>query len=548
MGKTVMTSKRQRYVCWLFLGAILLLMLSLQLLETPTLSDDILYYFVWQKDEAAPAQLIQSWGDVLTSQWVHYQTVNGRWLVHTLAQAFLSFTPPAVCHVIGAVLFVLMVYLGSCLMVAREHRLFSMVMMFFLLFVVFADVKTTMFWSMGVFNYLVVVVLNLLLLLYMRRVSHSESRLHWFLSPLALLVGCGHEGLSLPLSLTFFVYMLADLRRDRLFPRALYMFWYTIGMLTCLLSPGIWSRADGDLTLMSRLMNGAMNIVMNLKVTWLLVVALVVGYYRQRQRTVELFVSRRYYYLCLLFALGIVAGCGTNLERVVFYADFIAMLLLVELLCLLLPAGWQRGLKLLCCTVIMFYYVAALLVRYDHYNSYCAMERQMAEKGREVVAVRSAAVGGQPLMDFFRRRFVNVSAEFGFYSCYMGFNAQDINIRYAAALYGKPQLVFLPEDVVTRIQRDNTAYQNYEQDQSGNLFVWQLPVGCRQVDKVVFHLKPEDPSTLSPLKRLLAYRGDSYEYDDHFHYSVVYIDGRSYLVFTRPTTNVYRRIATITYQ
>lgn len=547
MDKMSMTIKQKQYLRWVFLGVAALIMLTLQVFEAPTLSDDIMYHFVWQEDEAAPARLVQNASDLLTSQWAHYQMINGRWAAHLLAQAFLSFTPPIVYQTISALLFALMLYLGSCLMVAREHRLFAMVVMFFLLFVVFADIKTTVFWSMGTFNYPVVIVANLLLLLYMRRVRHSASPVHYFLSPLAVLAGCGHEGLTLPLSLTLLVYVFADLRKDSLFPRALYIFWYVVGMLTCLLSPGIWQRADGDITLMSRMISGAINIVMNLKVTWLLVITLVVGYFKQRASTIQAVLQRRYFYLCLLLVLGIVVVCGTNLERVVFYADFIAMLLLVELWALLLSERWQQRVKLLCCVVIMVYLVPATLVRYDNYKSYRLMEQQMAEPGREVVAVRCPVVGEQPVMDFFRRRFVNPSAEFGFYCCYMGFNAHDINIRYAAAQYGKQQLVFLPDDVVARIQRDSTAYSNYELDRNGSLYIWQLPVD-QPVDKVVFHLKPEDLSALNPLKRLIAYKEDTYEYDDHFHYSVVHVEGRPYLVFTRPTTNIYRRIGTIAYQ
>lgn len=54
-------------------------------------------------------------------------------------------------------------------------------------------------------------------------------------------------------------------------------------------------------------------------------------------------------------------------------------------------------------------------------------------------------------------------------------------------------------------------------------------------------------SSLNIFQRLLAYKEDSYELDDNFHYSVVHINGRPYLVFTRPTTNIYRRIQSISF-
>ena len=92
---------------------------------------------------------------------------------------------------------------------------------------------------------------------------------------------------------------------------------------------------------------------------------------------------------------------------------------------------------------MLIYYVPAMVVRYENYNNYLNMERQMKEPGKEVISVRYPIKGKQPVMDYFRNRFVNPFADFGFYGSYMGFNAKDINMRYAATLYGKKQMVFL---------------------------------------------------------------------------------------------------------
>jgi len=528
----------------LFLLLVAIAMGGLQLFDTMTLSDDLLYHFVWQQDDTSPIHPLTTFNDLVTSQWIHYHVVNGRWVVHTLAQAFLSFTPPFVYQIINALLFALMIYLASCLMVARQQRLFSMVLMCFLLFVVFADIKTTMLWSMGTFNYLWVCVATLSFLLWLRHVHRSDNRIHWLLSPLSLLVGCSHEAIALPLSITLTVYAVTELRKDRLYPQILYILWYVAGMLICLMSPGIWQRADGDITLLSRLISGAINIVFNLKTTWLLIITLAIMFYKRRDSLKQSLTSHRYYYLCLLLSLGIVAVCGTNLERVVFYADFISMLLVAALWSTLLSSRWQRCLIAVCSVVMLIYYVPTIMVRYENHSNYCYIEQQMKEQGREVIAVRTPLEGRQPVMDFFRRRFVNPCAEFGFYCCYMGFNAKDINMRAAAAMYGKQQLVFLPEDVVQRITTDSTAYQHYELDEHQQLYVWQLEYD-KPVTRVIFHLKPEDLSSLSLPQRLLAYKNDTYELDDNFHYNVVHINSRTYLVFTRPTTNIYRRIERI---
>ena len=294
------------------------------------------------------------------------------------------------------------------------------------------------------------------------------------------------------------------------------------------------------------MISGAINVVLNLKVTWLLIITILI-----KNRKWHIFQNiktglRRYYYLCLLLSLGIIIVCGTNLDRVAFYTDFIAMLLLVDILAERLGERWQRRLIAVCCIVTLVYYIPAFQARYENYGSFQYIEHQMKEEGREVVAVRYPVENNQPLMDFFRRRFVNPAVEFGYYSCYMAFNPHDINIRYAASLYHKPQMVFLPEDVLQRMESDSTAYRHYESDAHQSLYIWQLPEDT-PVNKVVFELKPEDLSALWPHQRLVAYKDDIYELDDHFHYSVINVNGRTYLVFTRPTTNITRRIRDIKY-
>ena len=530
----------------LFLILSFLAMLGLQLLDALTLSDDILYHFIWQKDESATAHLIKNFSDLISSQWVHYQVTNGRWVVHSIAQAFLCFTSPFIYQTINSILFALMLYLCSWLIVSREDRIFSMVTMLFLLFVVFADIKTTLLWSMGTFNYLWVTTWTLVFLLYIRKISQSKSLIHYFISPFALLIGCSHEAICLPLLITFLIYFFVNIRKVKLYPCSLYIFWYIIGALICILSPGILKRADSDITLQNRIISGAINIVFNLKVTWLLLVSLLITYYYSKEKSLYHVVKYSYFYVCLLLSLGIVTVCGTNLERVVYYTDFIAMILLVSIWSKWISEKWKKWLIVAFSFVTLIYYIPALLVRLENYSNSQYMQHQMHEKNKEVIAIRYPIKGKEPIKDFFRNRFVNNSAAFGFYCCYMGFNAHDINMRCAATISGKKQLIFLPEDVINRIEKDSTAYRSYELDSHEALYIWQLP-DDKQVHKVIFELKPEDISKLNIFQRFVAYKEDTYEYDDNFHYSVVHVNGRPYLVFTRPTTNIYRRISRISY-
>ena len=147
---------------WLFLMVVGFAMLWLNLLDVPTLSDDMIYRFAWQTDDTAPVEAIGGLGDLLRSQWTHYLNVNGRFVPHLLAQAFLVFCPPVVLQVLNTLMFVLLIHLCTkwCLSPTpspegdKNQSLHVAVMTAFLLFVVFRGFRTTMVWGLGSFNYL----------------------------------------------------------------------------------------------------------------------------------------------------------------------------------------------------------------------------------------------------------------------------------------------------------------------------------------------------------------------------------------------------------
>ena len=596
---------------------------GLNFLDAPTLGDDMLYRFMWNADESAPVRTIESLSGLIHSQVVHYQVVNGRFFVHTLAQAFLAFLPPVVLQIINSLLFVLLVFQASklCLVSSlgtslgadlgadaskrqtpsitaflganlgadasqRQNPLFLPLLFCFFLFIVMQGFRTTMLWSLGTFNYLWVLVMALALFLWMHKIKDRPLSLSdLLLSPFALFVGCGHEALSLPVSVAFAVYIFERFFRHKdvsirlsrhkdvsvptyhkkisaLLP---YMLWFMVGTLLCLLSPGILGRSADALTLKARLLSGAMNYVFNIRVLWLLIITLLILWRKDREALKRHFSTFRYVYLALLVSLAIVTLCGTNLERVAFYTDFLSLLLLLVLLNQHLGTTWKHRLVLLCSIVMILFYIPVYLVRQENSDIWHKAELQMKEPGRELIAIDTPTTQkngssqfltfNSPLFTFFRDHYVNPSFTFGFFSSYMVFDANDINLRCAARLYDKQKMVMLPSDVVQRIEADSTAYSHYELDNSGALYIWRLDdntqVGadaslCRDsiVTGVTFILNNEDPSTLLPHQRLVAYQGNEYELDD-FHFEQLTLFGRQYLVFTRPTTNIYRRIKDI---
>lgn len=517
-------------------------MLLLNLMDMPTLNDDMVYRFMWSSDVQAEVRPISSLTDLLHSQWEHYFVINGRFPVHILAQVCLAFVPAVVVQVVNTALFVVLIHLCT-LFIGNRNRLFTAVMTVSLLFMVFSGFRTTMLWSLGAFNYLWVLVSVLTLLLWLHKINEQPLSLHhWLLSPLALFAGWSHEALSLPLSVAIVCFLFVNRKTLR---RAVtpYLLWFLVGTALCLLSPGIISRSAEGISLMSRMLSAAMNCLFNIRVLWLLLIFLLIYWRRDRSFLHQHIRENVYTYVALTASFGITLLCGTSLERVAFFTDFMAMLLLLKVVGTKMPDQWSRAVMVAAIALMLVSYVPAYVVRQENKDMWQNMEQQMKEPGREFIAVQLPQNGQNAVIDYFREHYVIPSAEFGFYCVYMAFDATDINMRCAARLYNKPSLTFLPADVVSRIESDSTAYTTYETDKNNRLYVWRLSEN-RPVRSVKFILNEEDLSALHFWQRWMVYNGDVYELDD-FHFETVQVCGHPYLVFTRPTTDISRRIKTI---
>ena len=530
----------------LFLLLVGLAMTWICLLDAPTLSDDMVYRFMFQEDMSGAIRPISSIGDLIHSQCAHYVTVNGRFLVHLVAQIIIVAVPSWIWQSLNGLLFVLVIVLSVRWISKSTHQMFFGAMMCLLLIVVIKDVRTTLFWGLGAFNYLWVLVVTLALMLYLNHLNGQQlSWRHVLLSPIAWVVGFSHEGLSLPISAAILVYLWEHRKTLKHDARLPYMLFYMLGTLCILLSPALWERASGDMTLMNRLISGAINIFFNIRIGWLLLLALIVAWYRNRNLVKEEFCNHRYVYVSLMVSLFIVILCGTNLDRVPFFFDFIALLLLLSLLSKGISLIWHRRLIIFACVVLILLYVPIVLARKNNYHVWQQIEQQMSVPDKQLIAVPECENKKNVFLDFFDSRYVNPSVEFGFFSVYQAFDANDLNMRCAATLFGKEKMTFLPADVLERIENDSTAYVSYELDKSGELYVWRMK-DRQSVKRLTFVLNEEDLSTLWPHQRLTAYRGDHYDLDD-LHYELVEVNGQPYLVFTRPTTNISRRINHIEY-
>lgn len=529
-----------KYIYFFVLVLIGVLYFFLEWNTTPTLNDDLIYRFQFRSDGSTEPLPINNISDLLHSLIVHYNTWNGR-LANILAPILLLL-PHTVLSVINTILFILLLHLSMKIIHAEGvNKLIFVSIESCFIFLVMRGFKTAMLWNMGSFNYLWVIVANLAIFCYIRSVKDKD--ISWracLLSPLALFAGWGHEGLSLPLCVGIAAYIVQyrrTIKHSALLP---YFLFYFLGTLLCVCAPGIWKRADSGISFYMRMVNGAVAMALVVRILWLLLPTIVIGLWN-KAISFEMFKSKAYIILTLLAAYGIVFLNGTPLDRVAFNADFLSLLCMLNLWMYVFKKVYLHIFAIVFSSVALIVYVPALSLSIVQKKDFLWEEKQIKQPDTYLIETQTF-VPKNILESAIYDRYVIPFIDYGFYTPYMGFNSQELNMRYVAKLYGKEKLLFLPKDIVETIKKDSTAFSDFQVDKSGKLIVKRLLPG-QQVHDIVFHLNKEIPN-LHFWQKWVAYKGMDYVLTK-INWNVVSINNHRYVILTTPLSNIKRRTKSI---
>lgn len=508
----------------------------------PTMSDDVMYRFKWQQAWQLPFERIQSLHDVIASQIVHYQCVNGRSITHTIAQIMMNLVPDAVTKGINTLMFVLLIFLTARLAAkSKESRYVIAVIVFAMIFLLFSGFYTAFIWMP--YTYLWALVFTVCFLLMLKWLNkRTMSCKHLPLLGLSFAAGWSHEAIALPLSVAFCCYMAVNWKTMLRRADGYCMAAYILGTMMIITSPALWFRADIEgITLTERMLYGCINLVSYTRISWLMLATLACILIKDRQQFIGTIRAYRYPLIAWTAAIGIVCACGTTIERVSVCADFIAMIIVLSV--------WQ-GEKLIRLQKTIAFVVTALVIciaipaiklnRENHDNFYYH-HRQLLQTDSQLIKIRQLPAKMPLMMELIRDRYVCPTVEYHFYNCYMAFDRHDTNNMAVAQLYGKPSVVMLPEDVVDKINSDSAAYMHYEPDEHNDLYIQQVSQ-LDSISNVTFLLN--DETDIRFYQKLLSYKGYEYEIDP-FKYELLDIGNRRYLVMTIPPSNIRRRIRDI---
>ena len=260
--------------------------------------DDLMYRYVWQPEWDQPLERIGSLADVLRSQQIHYWCNSGRFIVHVVAQVMLNLVPESVPKLLNAAMFVLLTAM-TARFTARSAALrpVTAALAFAMLFLLLRGFRTSFIWLMGSFNYLWVMVANMAFLLAFR--SADSSRMGWrclpLLLPLSFLAGWTHEALSVPVALALLHWLFRHRRGLPGHPGTYCALAYMLGAAMIMLSPALWHRADENgISLINRMVLGAANMAMNVRISWLLMLTLAILWHGGRGQLARCLRANRY--------------------------------------------------------------------------------------------------------------------------------------------------------------------------------------------------------------------------------------------------------------
>lgn len=317
---------------------------------------------------------IATMGDVLSSQYAHYLTMNGRALLHTAVQAFSSFLRYDVCCVIATLVFIVTLLLGEkvCLKRSTSNGLPA----FVCVVAVFAlcSVPSVIYNMITAINYLWPVTLCLLFLYLLKRDGSTWTRAA--LLPVSLMAGWSHEAISLPIAVALVVYLISekDLKPYQIAGIILFL----LGTAVVVLAPGNFTKFqtshDGDATTV--LIKRHFSMFQFVRLFYVLVVVLIV--LATKHRLNEAFRQHRYWFIALVASVAFVFLAGAINSRSTFFIDVFSGGILCMLADEYLSPKWQKLCIALLAAAIMPLYAAAPYYRYQTKENFKQAEETIA--------------------------------------------------------------------------------------------------------------------------------------------------------------------------
>lgn len=496
---------------WAFLFVITFLFLILSFL-TPYFSDDWHFGFMIGENRD-----IESFRDVLVSNYRHYIETNGRAVCHVVLMTFAGLLGKSAFNVFNAFLLAAFLHLLAVnFSPLKEDRIKVVSISSFLVFILMCGFKYTFLWMSGVMNYEMVAVLLLLFYYLLNRTITSK----WVLPLLFLygiITGWTNEALLVGFCLGIAAVYIKQIKSLTASQWCL-LVGLAIGACLCVFSPGSINRALGDtanksssVSLVQFFSNWASSLfyMKNLRLFWLMLVGLLL--------------TRRFKTLWLVAALTsfiFVSLTGFHNENSRFGIELFSLIIILQMI------PWQklsRYVLLSFASLSVCYLLACMPFCYWNFQEMGRVETQILSTENGLILTNEV----KP--PFWAKRMVLpfTFAEDDDYFC--SFDCESGDSKNIARYFGcKSALTFLPEYFVDDAI-GNRIGKMCDVDAGYPFYACELSAEV-SVRSIKMKIEPSPFSQFPLLNRMAQFTVTSLDVD---RYSQVQIGNKYYLLIPK---------------
>lgn len=471
----------QKRKLYLFFSILFISIFVLNCFTLESVQDDYVYKFAWTAGGENSSHIIQNLGDVLSSQYYHYQYQNGRLVPHLLLQLFDGVLGKGFFNVISSIVFCLLVYL-ICLLANYRQSLCIVLLTTFLVTLGNPIFKETVLWFAGSFNYLWSFVFVLVFLLIVRRIwSESIHNRIVYYSPLMIMLGWVNEGATIPVCLALGFLMLIDIRRVvkcAVLPYALFFF---LGVALTVFAPSTFNRLDefggSSVSIVSRCQS-VIAAFREVRVFWIFLLLAFFVFFKKREVFYRFEKKHRLIILCVFCSFFVFFISNRHYARVLFPIEMFSVIAIVALVSVY-NVERQKWISAICSIFLIIFVIPLFYYSYLNYNNSKYALSQLKDPNRNIVLTKTDRTPR------FYYNYVMKHVDYGekdvwYWACE--------EVDHVAPYFGKEKLEYYPEELYLDM-RDNPEHYDYFNTVEGTKLLVRKISPTDSITKVVIHLR-----------------------------------------------------------
>ena len=495
---------------------------------TPEMGDDLWYKFVFVSNDVDITRPIGSFWDVLVSQYTPYHCVNGRAVVHVLAQLFTGVWGKLAFNFCNAIVFAIFIYFLTRL-VTKVSAL-NLLCVGSVMFILFPGFGVMNLWMTGSINYLWTSAAVCLFLLLFNSLKNEPLRIkHCLLGFLCIFIGWMHEGYVVPLGASLGIYALVNWKticRRAIFPLII---GFAFGAALCMFAPGTLHRASTGYGInlwgvMMRISSG-FAVCCQLKVFYALlcVAAGWVGFNRFKRRDLglkSLYMENLVVCNALLFSFGVVFLSGFTVVRSAAGTELFSLILLLRIVAKM-KIKWAKPLKIAICACGAVLYGFVLFWSLQNDKDSSSLLAEIKNGTTDIVVFEDRKIPAY-IADY----IIKMNRDYN----------SPYNI-YIATLYHRDKISFIPKNIYEAIMSQSHEISRIDRQRDFAFYV--IPLDAEDTENLhpVFILNPTDFDTLPFWLRTFAHKLDRYTATEipiaERFFNIAEIDGGKYLFISR---------------